>query len=328
MSGHAESAPESGELADLASFLSDTPETEPKDDEEAQAEDSPEESTDEADTEDEASDQLEESEGDEPEEEKPEAPAPDLKIKVPVLDEHGKETGETEEVSAEELAKSYTRQADYTRKTQALAKRENDAVNFLRSKHDEITSQYVEKTELVLRAASQLFGVKTQAEMAQLARDDPAAWVAESQRQQQLNEFFGSLDNEIKSEKTQAQKRAEEARAAYDAQQRQKSWAELEKAKIDEQKLRSIYSSVMKSYGYGPEEMSAINDSRLVMVLKDAVAYRALKDKAPEVTKKAQSAPRLPSRQATPAQERRQKELDNRFKSGRAKLADLAEFLR
>ncbi len=326
MAGPAESAPEAGGLADLASYLSDTPETEPKDEENATAEDSPDE---ESDTESEASDQQEES-GDEEstEEEAEETPAPDLKVKVPVLDENGKETGETEEVSAEELAKSYTRQADYTRKTQALAKREHEAVNFLRSKHDEITSQYVEKTELVLRAASQLFGVKTQAEMAQLARDDPAAWVAESQRQQQLNEFFGSLDNEIKSEKTQAQKRAEEARAAYDAQQRQKSWAELEKAKIDEPKLRSIYSSVMKSYGFKPEEMGGINDSRLVMVLKDAVAYRALKDKAPEVTKKAQSAPRLPSRQATPAQERRQKELDNRFKSGRAKLADLAEFLR
>ena len=326
MAGPAESAPEAGGLADLASYLSDTPETEPNDEEDAPAEDSPDE---ESDTESEASDQQEES-GDEEstEEEAEETPAPDQKVKVPVLDENGKETGETEEVSAEELAKSYTRQADYTRKTQALAKREHEAVNFLRSKHDEITSQYVEKTELVTRAASQLFGAKTQAEMAQLARDDPAAWVAESQRQQQLNEFFGSLDNEIKSEKTQAQKRAEEARAAYDAQQRQKSWAELEKAKIDEPKLRSIYSSVMKSYGYGPDEMSAINDSRLVMVLQDAVAYRALKDKAPEVTKKAQAAPRLPSRQATPAQERRQKELDNRFKSGRAKLADLAEFLR
>ena len=326
MAGPAESAPEAGGLADLASYLSDTPETEPKDEEDAPAEDSPDE---ESDTESEASDQQEES-GDEEstEEEAEETPSPDLKVKVPVLDENGKETGETEEVSAEELVKSYTRQADYTRKTQALAKREHEAVNFLRSKHDEITSHYVEKTELVLRAASQLFGVKTQAEMAQLARDDQAAWVVETQRQQQLNEFFGSLDNEIKSEKTQAQKRAEEARAAYDAQQRQKSWAELEKAKIDEPKLRSIYSSVMKSYGFKPEEMGGINDSRLVLALQDAVAYGALKDKAPEVTKKAQSAPRLPSRQATPAQERRQKELDSRFKSGRAKLADLAAFLR
>jgi hypothetical protein len=328
MSGHAESAPESGGLADLASFLSDTPETDPKDDEEAQAEDSPEESTDEADTEDEASDQLEESEGDEPEEEKPEAPAPDLKIKVPVLDEHGKETGETEEVSAEELAKSYTRQADYTRKTQALAEREHQAVQFLTTKHDEITKQYAEKTELVLSAASRILGIRSSAEMAQLARDDPAAWVAESQRQAQINEFIGSLDNEIKSERTQAQKRADEARAAQVEQQKQKSWSELEKAKIDEPKLRNIYTSVMKQYGYKPEEMSGINDYRLVLALQDAVAYRELKAKAPEVTKKAQDAPRLPNKQATPAQDRQRKELDNRFKSGRAKLNDLAAFLR
>ena len=119
MAGPAESAPEAGGLADLASYLSDTPETEPKDEENAPAEDSPDE---ESDTESEASDQQEES-GDEEstEEEAEETPAPDLKVKVPVLDENGKETGETEEVSAEELAKSYTRQADYTRKTQALA---------------------------------------------------------------------------------------------------------------------------------------------------------------------------------------------------------------
>ena len=58
------------------------------------------------------------------------------------------------------------------------------------------------------------------------------------------------------------------------------------------------------------------------------MAYRELKDKAPEVTKKAQNAPRLPNKQASAAQERQRKELDNRFKSGRAKLADLAAFLR
>lgn len=328
MSGHAESAPESGGLADLASFLADTPETDPIEEEEAPAEDSPEESTDEADTETEASDQLEESEGDEPEEEKPEAPAPDLKIKVPVLDENGKETGETEEVSAEELAKSYTRQADYTRKTQALAEREHQAVQFLTTKHDEITKQYAEKTELVLSAASRILGIRSSAEMAQLARDDPAAWVAESQRQAQINEFIGSLDNEIKSEKALAKQRAEQAKAAEDEQIRQRSWAALEKANIDKPKLLNIYERVMKTYGYGPQHMQGINDSTLVFVLQDALAYRELKAKAPEVTKKAQDAPRLPNKQATPAQDRQRKELDNRFKSGRAKLNDLAAFLR
>lgn len=327
MSGHAETGPESGGLADLASFLSDTPETDPKDEDEAPAEESPDESTDEADTEEDAQDQPEETDEESPEEDA-ETPTPDLKIKVPVLDENGKETGETEEVSTEEVVKGYMRRADHTRKTQALAERENQAVQFLTTKHDEITRQYAEKTELVLSAASRILGIRSSAEMAQLARDDPAAWVAESQRQAQINEFIGSLDNEIKSERTQAQKRADEARAAQVEQQKQKSWSELEKAKIDEPKLRNIYTSVMKAYGYRPEEMSGINDYRLVLALQDAVAFRELKAKAPEVTKKAQNAPRLPNKQATPAQDRQRKELDNRFRSGRAKLNDLAAFLR
>jgi len=325
MSGHAESAPESGGLADLASFLADTPETDPIEEEEAPAEDSPEAS----DTETEANDQPEESEGEEPtEEEDLEAPTPDRKIKVPVTDDEGKPTGETQEVTEEELIKGHLRQAVLTKKTQALAERENQSFNLLAQKHDEITKQYAEKTELVMSAVSRILAIKSPAEMAQLARDDPATWVQESERQRQINEFIGSLDNEIKSERTQAQKRADEARAAQTEQIKQKSWAELEKAKIDEPKLRNIYTSVMKTYGYKPEEMSGINDYRLVLALQDAVAYRELKAKAPEVTKKAQDAPRLPSKQATVAQDRQRKELDNRFKSGRAKLNDLAAYLR
>lgn len=325
MSGHAESAPESGGLADLASFLSDTPETDPIEEEEAPAEDSPEAS----DTETEANDQPEESEGEEPtEEEDLEAPTPDRKIKVPVTDDEGKPTGETQEVTEEELIKGHLRQAVLTKKTQALAERENQSFNLLAQKHDEITKQYAEKTELVLSAASRILGIRSSAEMAQLARDDPAAWVAESQRQAQINEFIGSLDNEIKSEKALAKQRAEQAKAAEDEQIRQRSWAALEKANIDKPKLLNIYERVMKTYGYGPQHMQGINDSTLVFVLQDAVAYRELKAKAPEVTKKAQDAPRLPSKQATVAQDRQRKELDNRFKSGRAKLNDLAAYLR
>lgn len=325
MSGHAESAPESGGLADLASFLADTPETDPIEEEEAPAEDSPEAS----DTETEANDQPEESEGEEPtEEEDLEAPTPDRKIKVPVTDDEGKPTGETQEVTEEELIKGHLRQAVLTKKTQALAERENQSFNLLAQKHDEITNHYAEKLEVALSATSRLLEMRSPAEMAQLAHADPAAWVAESQRQKQINELIGSLENEIKSEKALAKQRAEQAKAAEDEQIRQRSWAALEKANIDKPKLLNIYERVMKTYGYGPQHMQGINDSTLVFVLQDALAYRELKAKAPEVTKKAQDAPRLPSKQATAAQDRQRKELDNRFKSGRAKLNDLAAYLR
>lgn len=330
LDGHADSAPETGGLSDLASFLSDTPAKEPKDKEEAPAEDSP---APEADTEDEATDQPDESEDDpeqsedESEEEVAASPTPDQKVKIPVLDENGKETGETEEVTTGELIKGHLRQADYTRKTQALAERETQAVTFFTQRDGERTQEYVQKTELVMSAAQRMLGLRSSAEMTQLSRDDPSAWVAEIQRQQQINEFLGSLDNEIKSERTQAQKRAEDSQAQTIAQLRKQSWSELEKAKIDEPALRNIYTSVMKTYGYGPQEMSGINDHRLVLALRDAVAYRELKAKVPEVTKKAQEAPRLPNKQASPVQERQRKELDSRFKGGRAKLNDLAAYL-
>ena len=117
MSDTQEIAPAGG-LDDLAAFLTDTPETEPENEDEG-AEESIQE-----DTEDAADDQPEESdeEGDEPkseEEEPDETPKPDRKIAVTIKGDDGEDT--TTEVSEEELVKGYTRQADYTRKTQELA---------------------------------------------------------------------------------------------------------------------------------------------------------------------------------------------------------------
>ena len=65
-----------------------------------------------------------------------------------------------------------------------------------------------------------------------------------------------------------------------------------------------------------------------VRALRDAAAYQALKAQKPAVMQKAQNAPRMPSKQAAPAQVRRDQAIEQKFKSGRAKLNDLAAFLR
>ena len=81
-------------------------------------------------------------------------------------------------------------------------------------------------------------------------------------------------------------------------------------------------------HGFSDAELAEVYDARMVRVLRDAAAYRDLQAKRSEVTKKVADAPRMPSKQTNPAQERRDKALDNRFKGGRAKLNDLAAFLR
>ena len=126
--GQADSAPETDGLAGLVGFLSDTPEKEPKDDEPLNAEDAPDEET-----ADEANDESDDDEpGDEPADDDKPAPV-ETKVTFKVKAEDG--TEETVEFSPEELPAALMRQRDYTKKTVALAERENQAVQFLQSKH-------------------------------------------------------------------------------------------------------------------------------------------------------------------------------------------------
>lgn len=309
---------ESGGLDDLASFL-DTPGEES--DEEIEVENVDESDSEEAtdeDTSDDSEDEADDGEDDDP--------APVEKVTLKVKGEDGKE--ETIEATLEELESSYMRQQDYTRKTQALAARENDAVQFFTQKHEEIRSQYLAQAELTRSAIVNLAGFKSESEMAQLAYDDPAMWVSENQRQQQIGNYLNQLDRSIQGEKQQATQQADSAEKNRKAQLFNNTWAVLQKEGIDKPKLEKIYGDMTKNYGYSPEELSTVLDHRAVQVMRDAVAFRALKAQKADVTKKVQAAPRMPTRQTQPANERRDRDLDAKFKSGRAKLSDLAAFLR
>lgn len=317
--GQADSAPETEGLAGLAGFLSDKPEKESTDTEPLNTDEAPDE-----DNADEEPDELEADEGDEPEDD----PTPvETKVTFKVKGEDG--TEETVELSPDELPAALMRQKDYTRKTQALAERENQAVQFLQTKHEEVRNQYMEQAAFARSAVEQMAGFRSESEMAQLAQNDPAAWVAENQRQGQIKAFLGTLDNNLKREREQAGEQSKAQQARQYQQTIEASWAELAKEKIDRPALVKIYESTAKHFGFKPEEMGNITDHRVVKMMRDAAAYRELKAKAPEVTRKAQDAPRMPAaRQATPAQERQKQALAKPFQGGRAKLNDLAAYLR
>lgn len=320
MDGQAESAPESGGLDELASFL-DTPDEESTEENEDQT-------VDESDSE-EIADEDTNDDSDEPEEsddESEDEPAPVEKVTFKVKGEDGVE--ETVEATHEELASSYMRQKDYTKKTQALATRENEAVQFLTQKHEEIRQNYLSQAELTRAAIVNMAGLRSESEMAQLANEDPAAWVAENQRQRQIGNYLNKLDDSIHGEKQQAALQADNAEQNRKSNLFTNTWAELQKEGIDRPKLENIYGGVVKNYGFSQEELASVLDHRMVQVMRDAVAYRTLKAQKADVTKKVQNAPRMPTRQAQPANERRDRELDAKFKSGRAKLNDLAAFLR
>lgn len=323
MSGHADTAPDS--LSDLASFLGDTPDAESPD--EDMEHDESDDSTAEGDTEAEESDGQEESEDEESDDEEAEdTPAPERKLKVTVKGDDG--TDQEIEVDEVEVVKGYQRQADYTRKTQELAQREHQAVEILKAKHDEFAQDYLSKAEASRAAIVQLAGLKGEDEMAQLAQSDPAAWVAENQRRQSIVAVLGHLDQQIAAERQEIERRQAEAVQQARTEMFQRSWAELQKDGIDREKLAKAYSDVSKAYGFSGDELAQVLDHRQVRVMLDALAYRQLKEQKAVVQKKVDAAPKLPQKATPTVKDRKSQQLEGRFKGGRAKLNDLASYLR
>ena len=323
MSGHADTAPDS--LSDLASFLGDTPDAESPD--EDMEHDESDDSTAEGDTEAEESDGQEESDDDESDDEEAEdTPAPERKLKVTVKGDDG--TDQEIEVDEAEVVKGYQRQADYTRKTQELAQREHQAVEILKAKHDEFAQDYLSKAEASRAAIVQLAGLRGEDEMAQLAQSDPAAWVAENQRRQSIAAVLGQLDQQISAERQEIERRQAEAMQQARSEMFQRTWAELQKDGIDREKLGKAYSDASKAYGFSSDELAQVLDHRQVRVMLDALAYRQLKEQKAVVQKKVDAAPKLPQKATPTVKDRKSQQLEGRFKGGRAKLGDLASYLR
>lgn len=321
MAGHAESAPETDGLLQLASFLeTDNPQGTEDEDEVQDADESP---SDDEDNDEEANAQPEDAEDDTEAEDAKNTPTPERKLTVKVKGEDGTESDV--EVTEAELVNGYHRQADYTRKMQALAQRENEAVQTLTQRHNEVRQEYLQKAESTRAAIAKLAGLDQ--DISHLASSDPAAWVAEQQRRQNISQVLGEIDSQIASEKDHAQQQQAQWLQEQKAKAYRSAWDELSKAKIDRGALQKIYADATAAYGFKDEELGNVYDHRLVLALRDAVAYRALQAKAPQVTKKAQDAPRLPNKQAIPAKTRQQLAMNKRIESGRATLHDLAALL-
>ena len=311
--GQAEEGP--GTIDDVAQFLVDNPEADIE--EEEQNSEESEEDNSEGEQEDAASDD----DSDEEESEQPEKKPSGLKFKVPVKGEDGSDT--SIEVDEKELIAGYQRHADYTRKTQELANREREVTQQVAQKLEEGRSHYMQQAQLARAAVLQLAGLRTPQELAQLAQTDPSQWVVEQQRAQAVHGFLAQLEQGMTAEQQQAQTKQQE-----DLQREvSRAWGVLGQNGIDKPKLIGIYEKVSSSYGIPKEMLESLVNPQAVLVMRDALAFRELKQKKAEVVKKASEAPKLPQRQSVPKNEQRAQKLDRKFASGKAKLSDLAAYL-
>lgn len=316
MDGQAEMAPLSAD--DVAQFLIDNPEADGADDQQEQVptdESTSDEDTDESETQDDSPDDADDESDEQPD------PTSGRKYKVTVKGEDGADL--EQEVDEKELVAGYQRQADYTRKTQELARREEQAVEVVRAKVSEAQNHYVQQAQMAQALVARLAGLRSPEEMLELSRQDPAAYVAEQARQQQVHSMIAGLQNQWQQEQFRAQQDRQEALQQSFA----RCWGVLGQKGIDKPKLQHIFETVSKDYGISQDRFATLNDPAVVMVMKDAVAYRELQKKRTEVTQKAAAAPRLPQKSPVPRADTQDKKRVERLRSGRGSRDDLAAFI-
>ena len=317
MDGQAELAPISTD--ELAQFLIDNPASDGAD----ETEDTNEPTDAAPSNEDTEAPETEDDSPDDPDDESEEKPDPTSgrKYKVTVKGEDGADL--TQEVDEKELIAGYQRHADYSRKTAELARREEQAVEIVRAKVSEAQNHYVQQAQMAQALVARLAGLRSPEEMLELSRQDPAAYVAEQARQQQVHSMIAGLQNQWQQE----QFRAQQDQQAALQQSFARCWGVLGQKGIDKPKLQHIFDSYSKYYGISPERFATLNDPAVVLSMRDAVAYQELQKKKSEVTQKAAAAPRLPQKSPVPRADTQDKKRVERLRSGRGSRDDLAAFI-
>lgn len=232
---------------------------------------------------DETPEELTEQEADEaaPETEEPEGEAveteDEAEPETEAYVELDTETGKVR-LTKEQIAEGVMLKADYTRKTMAVAE-ERKAV--------EAEKGEVARLKQQLSEALQTWAIPTEQEpdWEQLARTKPPQEVLAAQAQWQKR-----------------QRQAQMAREQF-SQLRQQQLAETVKAeqeqlftKVPEWRDPGKYTEAAQTiaktgqdYGFSLDELSGLVDHRMILVLKDAAAYRALQAVKPETKKVAQA---------------------------------------
>lgn len=239
-----------------------------EDDDEAQDESDDTEPTDESD--DESSEDTEESD----EEDTPPTKVHRLKV-----------DGEEIEVTEEELLKGYSRTADYTRKTQALAaekqqfEAERTAVREERQRYTESLAQLNE----ALKAQD-----PEEPDWDTLRREDPAEYAATWALWQQYQQRKADVAAEMSREQQKLAQDQMEQLKVHLSQEREKlveaipAWKDKDVAAREKKELAEF----AKAAGYTDEELSQVYDHRVMVLLRKAMLYDKAQKAKPSVQKK------------------------------------------
>lgn len=213
------------------------------------------------------------------------------RFRLPALEGDG-----YEELTADEIKAQRLMQKDYTQKTQAVSE-ERKKIETLKAQTEAAARERLDRLESDLQTAARLIQSYDQnVDWNSLRQLDPAEFLAQREAQAQRIQAWEQArkhSDALKADQRKARRSEEAQRLVENVPE----WLDPVRAKADAQKIIEGASQ----YNLTPADVDNFDDHRMILVLKDALAYRELKAKAGTVKAQVQSAPQL-TKPGTPSQ--------------------------
>ena len=199
-----------------------------------------------------------------------------------------KVNGQEIEVSLDELKAGYSRDSDYRQKTHNLGIEKRELDGQRESLRQTYETRLSELNELIATADATVRQEQGSEDLQKLWEEDPTAAARLDYQMRQRNRQLDDVRNKAREAQP---KQYEDFLGTQRELAAQKIPEYNDPNKADQFKINMRNS--LRSYGFNDQEIGHLADHRFLMVAKDAMSYKNLKDKKPIVQKKVANAPKV-----------------------------------
>lgn len=178
--------------------------------------------------------------------------------------------GVEQEVTLEELQRGYSRQQDYTRKTQELSHERKT----LEQQQAELAQRDAVYSQLLPKMEAQIMGdIENEPDWAKLSEEDPIAYVREKQVWDQKKEKLQAVQAEqqrLQQEAAVKQQEQVQQMIEFGQQKLLEIIPEWSDEKIANKEKSEIRNYAIETLGFSPQEMDQVYDYRALLGLRNA----------------------------------------------------------
>jgi len=203
--------------------------------------------------------------------------------------------GEELEVGIDELKNGYQRQADYTRKSQALAeqRKETEAIQSERMQLEQERQMYANGLQMLQEQQSAKLKDFDSVEWEALKAEDPYQYMIKKDEYRDAQERITNLVQEQQAVQQEQAQQAQQARAHFVQQEYSRLVEALPEWNDTNSTIKKDIQEYATSVGFKPEEINQLADHRSVLIIKKAMEFDKLTQKVAPKKKAVKKVPKV-----------------------------------